>query len=185
MIYDLRIKNLDLRKALKIQAGVTLIEMLLYMGIFSILLMVMVQLFGSIVNINLESQANAAVSQDGRYILSQMTYTLRQATTYTLPATLGTNGVQLQFSTGAKTYTYSLSSDPLGQQKLLVNDGTTTEQLNSYGTTVSNLSFVRLKSTTTTGTPKQTITISFTLTSTTREQKGTQQETFTTTVGGR
>ncbi len=168
------------------QQGVTLIELLLYMGIFSILLMVLVQLFGTIVNVNLESQATAAVSQDGRYILNQMAYTIRQAQTFTVPSGFGTTnaGSQLQFTTtGGTTYTYSLSTDPVGQQKLMVSNGISSEQLNSVGTTVSNLSFTRLKTSGTSG--KNTITISFTLTSTTVEQKGYQQENFQTTVGTR
>lgn len=166
--------------------GFTLIELILYMGILSILLMVLVQLFGSIVNVNLESESNAAVSQDGRYILNEITYTLRQAKTFILPAGLGTanKSTQLQFTTYAgKTYTYSLSTDPAGQQKLLISDGISTEQLNSNGTTVSNLSFTRYATTGTSG--KNMITLSFTLTSTTQQPKGYQQETFMTTVGGR
>ena len=171
-----------LKKSLKKQQGVTLIELLLYMGIFSILLMVLVQLFGGIVNINLESQANAAVSQDGRYILNEMTYTLRQAQSYSVPIA-GASGSQLVFSTGSKSYTYSLSNDPVGQQNLLIYDGSSTERLNSYGTTVSGLTFTRLATTGTSG--KNTITVSFTLTSTTHDQKGVQTQQFVTTVGGR
>lgn len=165
------------------QSGVTLIELLLYMGIFSMLLMVLVQLFGAIVNVNMEAQSTSAVSQDGRYILNEMTYTLRQAKTFALPAGLGSAnaGTQLQFTTtGGTTYTYTLSSDPVGQQKLMISDGVSSEQLNSEGTTVSNLSFTRLATSGTSG--KSTVTISFTLTSTTRAQKGYQQETFETTV---
>lgn len=168
------------------QCGVTLIELLLYMGIFSMLLMVLVELFGMIVNVNLESQATSAVSQDGRYILNQMTYTIRQAKTFTLPSGLGTTnaGSQLQFTTtGGTTYTYTLSSDPVGQQKLMVSDGVSSEELNSARTTVSSLLFTRLSTTGTSG--KSTVTISFTLTSTTREQKGYQQESFQTTIEGR
>jgi Tfp pilus assembly protein FimT len=159
------------------QSGVTLIELLLYMGIFSLLLMVFVQLFGGIVNVN---------SQDSRYILNQMTYTLRQAKTIAQPAGFGTAnaGSQLQFTTsGGTTYTYSLSADPVGQQKLMLSDGVNVEQLNSAGTTISNLLFTRLQTTGTSG--ESTVTISFTLTSTTRAQKGYQQETFQTTVGKR
>lgn len=172
--------------------GFTLIELLLYMGIFSTLLMVLVQLFGSIVNMNLDSQANAAISQDGRYILNEMSYSLRQASTYTTPSDVGAanQSSQLQFTTsGNTTYSYALSNDPVGQQNVIVTatnaSGSTTERLNSFGTTVSNLHFVRLKSTTTTGTPKQTITVSFTLTSIAQETKGPKVEVFQTTIGGR
>ena len=182
MIKRFLITSLALKKPSK---GFTLIELLLYLGIFSALLMVLVQLFGSIVTVNLESQANAAVSQDGRFILNEMSYTIRQANTFAAPSVGTTNsGSQLQFTTtGGKTYTYALSSDPAGQQKLLISDGVSSEQLNSTGTTVSNLSFTRLQ---TTGTSSSTtITISFTLTSTTRETSGFHQENFQTTVGKR
>lgn len=165
----------------KRERGFTLIELLLYMGIFSTLLMVLVQLFGTIVNVNLESQATASVSQDGRYILNEMAYTIRQANTIVAPSGYGSgNGSsQLQFTTaGGKTYTYSLSSN-----NLMLSDGISSEQLNSYGTSVSNLSFTRLKTSGTTG--DNTITISFTLTSTIRDQKGYQQKDFQTTIGKR
>lgn len=161
--------------------GTTLIELVLYMGIFSTLLMVLVELFGSIVSVNLESQANAAVSQDGRYLLNEMSYTIRQTKSISQPAGYGSAnaGSTLQFTTtNGKTYTYSLSG-----QNLMINDGTSAEQLNSVGTTVSNLSFTRLKTSGTSG--EDTVTVSFTLTSTTREQKGYQQKSFQTTVGRR
>src|SRR5579859_4809889 len=75
-------------KKLKNQKGVTLIELIIYMGIFSTLLMVLVQLFGSIVNVSLESQSNSSVSQDSRFILSRMSYDIRLAdpTSFTQPS---------------------------------------------------------------------------------------------------
>lgn len=189
MNYELRIKNKGRyfsHKKRNFQRGITLIELLLYMGIFSLLLMVFVQLFGTIVNVSLESQATSAVAQDGRYMLNQITSTLHQANTITQPSGLGVAnaGSTLQFTTqDGVTYTYSLSSDPVGQKKLLLSDGVTTEQINSAGTTVSNLSFTRLETSGTSG--ESTVTVSFMLTSTTREQKGYEQKTFTTTVGQR
>lgn len=185
-VLRIRYQVLSSLKKRSLQRGVTLIELLLYMGIFSILLMVFVQLFGTIVNVNLESQATSAVSQDGRYIVNQITDTIRQANTFTQPAGFGSAnaGSTLQFTTtSGTTYTYMLSADPVGQKKLLLSDGVTTEQLNSAGTTVSNLSFTRLTTSGTSG--ESSVTISFTLTSTTREQKGYQQENFQTTVGKR
>lgn len=165
------------------QKGFTLIELLLYMGILSILLMVLVGLFGSIVNVNLESQATSAVSSDGRYMLGRMTYDLRQATSISQPA-VGSTSATLQFSKAdGKTYTYTLSAGQNGQENVMLSDGTNTDQINSYGTSTSNLSFTRLI---TTGTSRNTaITISFTLTSTIHDQKGYQQENFQTTIGTR
>ncbi len=174
------------------QRGVTLVELLLYMGIFSILLMVLVQLFSTIVNVSLEAQATSAVSQDGRFILNRIIYDVRRAdaTTITSPST-SQYGVQnptikvLQFTTtDGTTYKYWLSGGNLKLDNLTASPNTS-DQLNSVGTTVSNLSFVRLKSSATTN-PENTISVSFTLTSTTVRQ-GNRPETgnFQTTVGTR
>lgn len=165
------------------QKGFTLIELLLYMGILSILLMVLVGLFGGIVNVNLESQATSAVSSDGRYMLERMTYDVRQATSISTPA-VGSTSATVQFTKAdGKTYTYMLTAGQNGQENLVLSDGTNTDQLNSYGTSVSNLAFTRLATTGTTG--NTTITVAFTLTSTIRDQKGYQQENFQTTIGTR
>jgi len=173
------------------QKGITLIELLLYMGIFSILLGVLVQLFGTIVNVSLESQANSSVSQDGRYILSRITYDVRQAdvTKITSPAVYGVQNpaIQvLQFTTIDGTiYKYWMSGNNLMLDNLTVIPNTS-YQVNSYGTSVSNLSFTRMKSTTTTSTPKNIITVSFTLTSTTIESGNRQRVgNFQTTIGTR
>lgn len=168
---------------IKQQRGITLVELLLYMGIFSILLMVLVELFGTIVNVNLEAQSTSAVSQDGRFILNRITYDVRQAKTFTQPASAGASGTVLQFTTsGGTTYKYWLSGNNLMLDNLTVSPNTS-DQLNSVGTTVSNLSFTRVQTTGTSG--KNTITVSFTLTSTTRDQKGYQTENFQTTIGMR
>ncbi|MDE2025407.1 MAG: prepilin-type N-terminal cleavage/methylation domain-containing protein [Patescibacteria group bacterium] len=184
-------KRLFVQNILKNQKGITLVELLLYMGIFSTLLMVLVQLFGSIVSVNLESEANSSVSQDGRYILNRLSYDIRQAvaSSITAPAGLGTAnaGSTLSFnSSGGQAYTYFLSSDVdhPGLKDIDVTTGGNTDRLNSIGTTISNLQFILMKSTATT-TPKYIVTVSFTLTSTTREQKGYQTKNFQTTVGTR
>lgn len=184
-------KKIFCKRGLTNQKGITLIELIIYMGIFSTLLMVLVQLFGSIVNVNLESQANSAVSQDGRFILNRVSYDLRQmvASSITLPAGFGAinSGSTLSFTTtGGKTYTYSLVTDPMNPGKdLQISDGVNTDRLNSYGTTVSNLTFTKLKSTASSN-PKNTITISFTLTSTTVESGNRNKVgNFQTTIGTR
>lgn len=170
-------------KKLSKQKGFTLIELLLYMGILSILLMVLVGLFGGIVNVNLESQATSAVSSDGRYMLERMSHDIRQAASISQPPA-GSAGSTLQFTkSDGKTYTYTLSTGQNGQENVVLSDGTNTDQINSYGTSVSNLSFTRLATTGTSG--NTAITISFILTSTIHDQKGYQQENFQTTVGTR
>ena len=50
---------------MKKQKGFSLVELLLYMGLFSILLASLMQLFGAIIAVRLESEATSAVLQDG------------------------------------------------------------------------------------------------------------------------
>ena len=163
------------------EKGVTLLELLIYMGIFATLLMVLVELFGNIVNVSLKTQAVSAVSQDGRYILNRFTYDIRQATTIAIPAS-GSSGSTLQFTKGdGKTYTYSLVAGANGEDDLDLSDGINTAVVNGYGTTVSSISFTHLATTGTSG--LQTITISLTLKGRIKDQQGYEQKTFTTTVG--
>lgn len=177
----------------KNERGITLIELIIYMGIFSTLLMVLVQLFGAIVNVNLESQANSAVSQDGRFILSRMSYDLRRAVATSFTKTDGSafnygtsnqvTGIKFVTIDGT-TYKYWLSGGNLMLDNLSAVP-TTSDQLNSYGTTVTNLTFTRFESTAAIS-PKNTIIVSFTLTSTTVESGNrTKVGNFQTTIGTR
>ena len=62
-----KIINLLLKK--KNQKGSTFIETVLYIAIFSILLVIFLQMFTAIIDIQLESEAKSSVLQDGRFIL--------------------------------------------------------------------------------------------------------------------
>ncbi len=154
--------------------GTTMVEMLLYMGIFLLLLGTMMQLFSSILDVRLESDATSSVTQDGRYILARFTYDLQNAQSIATPASAGGTAPTMQFVTSGITYTYSLVSG-----NLQVSDGTNTNILNSYDTSVSNVSFQRLGNTN----GKNTVTISFTLTSATKRVKGFEVKTFQETAG--
>jgi len=63
----------------KTQRGLTLVEMLLYMAVFSILLTVLLQIFFSALDVQLESKATSGVDQDGTYIMARLTYDIQRA----------------------------------------------------------------------------------------------------------
>jgi prepilin-type N-terminal cleavage/methylation domain-containing protein len=52
-----------IKKIFKAKRGFTLIELLIYMGIFSILLAVTLQMYGSVFDLQLESQATSSVNE--------------------------------------------------------------------------------------------------------------------------
>lgn len=138
-------------------SGFTLIEFLLYMGLFSILLVVTFQMFSSIFSVQLESEATSSVDADGKYIIQRFTYDMNRASSITTPSTQGTSSATLTIVANSQNLTYSLNGNNLQLQNTTAG---TSDQLNSSDTTVSNLSFIRLD-----GGGKDVVQMNFTLTS--------------------
>ena len=154
--------------------GFSIIELLLYMGILTILLVITMQMFSSIFDIQLESQATSSVAQDSKYIMGRFTYDLNRAESISTPS-VGSLSPTLALIIDGETFTYSLSGGGL----ILENNTTgTIDQLNSSETTVSNVSFLRLD-----GNGKDSVQMSFTLTSETIRRGGKEVESFQTTAG--
>ena len=158
--------------------GFTLVELLLYMGIFSILLVALFQLFTSIIDTQIESQSSSSVFLDGQYILNRSRYDIQRAKSIVTPSSSGEQGTITKLSIDNAIYTYSL----VGGNLTLTNDiASTTGQLNSIDTTVSNLNFTRLSDAQ--GKSTDTLTISFRLTSNIIRRGGPNAENFKTTIG--
>jgi len=173
-----KLKKQKIIKVLLNKQGFTLVELLLYMGIFSILVVALFQLFTSIIDTQIESQSSSSVFLDGQYILSRFRYDLQRAKSILTPSSPGAQETTTKFSIDNFTYTYSL----VGGNLSLTNDvASTTGQLNSADTTVSNLNFIRLSDTQ--GKNNDTLSISFRLTSNIIKRGGPKAENFKTTVG--
>ena len=127
---------------MKSQKGFTLVELLMYIGLTSILIAVMSQVFLATLGVRLESQNTTSVQQDGRYIMARLAYDIRRAKEITAPA-LGASqpGMTLVINEGGAdtTYTYTLSGSDL-----ILTLGSDTTQLNSEGSQVSGLSVTRI-----------------------------------------
>lgn len=164
-------------KSTKHQKGVTIIELLVYIGLLSIFLIVLLDVFTSVLSSKLESQSTAAVSQDSRYILSKLNYDITNADSVTSPASFGSPSNSLVIVEGGSSYTYSLNGSDL---ELTTPAGTA--KLNGNDTSVTGLSFTKL------GNPsvndnKPTIKISFTVKSQIEQPSGQEEQTIDTTIG--
>lgn len=165
-----------MKKIFRNQKGFTLVELLLYMGIFSILIVALFQLLSSILDVQLESQSTAGVSQDGRFIVNRLSYDIQRSTSIISPS-LGSQGQSMQLSDGTTTYSYTLTN---GNLILTSTPPGTVDELNSYNTSVSNINFLRLGNA---GGLADTITVSFTLTSKIIRRGGAPSKNFKTTIG--
>ncbi|OGH16623.1 MAG: hypothetical protein A3C30_04305 [Candidatus Levybacteria bacterium RIFCSPHIGHO2_02_FULL_40_18] len=155
-------------------AGFTLVELLLYMGILSLFLLVQTQIFTSVLGVRLESEANSQVSQDSRFIMARLIYDINRAENIAVPATPSAVTDSLELIIDGTSNIYSLSAG-----NLLITNSQGSDNLNSFGTRISNLSFKKLGNVG----GKNTVTISLTLTSVTQREAGPETRTVQTTSG--
>ena len=156
------------------RAGFTLVELLLYMGLLILFLLVQTQILTSVLGVRLESEANSAVQQDSRFIIARLIHDVNRAESIVTPATPSAQTNSLALTIDGISYTYSLSGD-----NLIITNNLGTNNLNSFGTKISGLAFKRLGN----AGGKNTVTISFTLTSITEREFGSETRTIRTTSG--
>lgn len=166
-----------MRESNKSPRGFTLIEVVIYLGTLAIFLTILTQIFTSILDIRLKTEATSSLEQDSRYILSRLLYDVQRAQTITTPGILGGVSPQLVITIDGVSYTYSNSGG-----LLLLADGTGSYPLNGVGTTVSGLTFQRLG---TLPTGKNTIKVNMTLTGVARPSTQLETKAIQTTIGQR
>lgn len=119
--------------------GFTIVELLIYIGLLSILLVVLTEIFLSILDLQSEGRAVSSVAQDGRFLIARLNYDLRRSSSITEPATLGETSTNAIVTIDGNPYTFAEN----GGNLVLTTDGSS-ENLNSEGSRVTNLTFTRL-----------------------------------------
>lgn len=159
----------------KFKKGYTLIELLIFMGMFSILIVVFTEILGSVLDVRRESESVSAVEQDGSFLLNRLSYDISRATSINSPNLVGTTDTVLDLTIDGVNYVYALNGSDLE-----LTTGGSSYQINGVNTTVSNLSFTRIGN----DDGKDTIQLSYTLTSVTqRAGVGSEVRNYQITVG--
>jgi hypothetical protein len=143
------------------------------MALLSIVLSVLTAIFVAVIDVQLESESLSGVQQDARFISGKLYYDINSATSVTQPA-LGTTTSNLQFTRNGINYEYSLNGSDL-----VITDMTGTYPVNSYSTSVSNVSFTRLGN----SGGKHIIQITLTVTSDVLDVGETETKVIQTSVG--
>ncbi|MEK7534121.1 MAG: type II secretion system protein [Patescibacteria group bacterium] len=146
---------------MKNNKGFTIVELILYMGILSVLLSILVSIFVTALDVQLESEAASSVERDGTYILAKLSYDIHRASSISIPASLGSQTNNFKIVVGGVDYTYGLD----GSENLTLNNNLGTNNLNSYDSKVSGLLAKRLGNA---GGVEDTLKINFTITSRTK-----------------
>jgi type II secretory pathway pseudopilin PulG len=158
--------------------GMTLIELVIYIGLLILLLSVLSSIFSAIVDVQLNSNSTSSVDQDGTYILAKFNHDVASSSAMLVPATPGSQSATLQLTVNSINYSYSINTN----NNLQILNGSTsqTDVLNSYNTSVSGLSFTRIGN----GGNSDTVEVSFTVKSKIEERSGKyESKSFQTTLG--
>ena len=89
-------------------AGATLVELLLYIGILSVLLVALSAMFFLILDNQARSLANTGLEENSKFLSARLSYDLRRASNITSPAAVGSTTSSLQMTIGDEIYTYSI-----------------------------------------------------------------------------
>lgn len=157
------------------QKGVSMIELLLYMGILTILLTILTSIFLLALDVQLESQATSSVEQDGNYILARLSYDIHRAQRVSVPATNGETKDNFQIVIDGVNYTYNIDAN----NNLILTNNLEVGNLNNYGTNVSAFSITRLGNP---GGVEDTLKISFIVASKTKKNSEFETKNFETNL---
>lgn len=156
--------------------GMTIMELLLYMGLLALFLTILTQMFLTSLDIQLESEANASVDQDGKYILARLNYDIARASSITIPSTSGSQAATLELIANGVTYQYALTG-----ANLTLTDNTGSYRLNGVNSRITGLQFVRRGN----AGGRPAISVSFAVRSTITQAKGEEAQIYQTTFGTR
>jgi len=103
-----------LRKAVPEQGeGFTLIEILIYFGLLSVILIFVVDLFLNVGEFSISSRAEKQLQEDGSFILNRLSYDIQRADSILQPTNFGEDENSLSLQIGSETVSYSLSGTAL------------------------------------------------------------------------
>lgn len=162
------------RAASNVNPGFTLVELLIYMGLLTVLVLMFTDIFITIIDNQLGSKNTSSVADDGRYIYSRFIYDIKRASQVTEPSAFGSSSATLRLVIDGQNYTYSQQSN-----NLLVTDPNGSYVLNGEGSSITNLLFTKV------GTPsaKDTVKLNLTITGNVATRGILDQQIFQTTAG--
>lgn len=166
---------------MKNQEGFTMIELLVYIGLTSILITLMSQIFLATLGVRIESQSAANVQQDSRFVMSRIAYDLHRASSIVSP-TLGqvTSTLTLVITENGVDQTYTYATNGTSLQLTVGGESTL---LHSSETDIGSLTFRRIGNSETQSTSRDTVQTTITFIGSEDVSAGQQAVTMQSTAG--
>lgn len=118
--------------------GITIVELMIYLGLSIVMLLVLSQLFVAILEESVKVQNYSAVQTDGRYVLGRLKMQLNNADLVSVPTNLGDSAGELVLTEDGTTYHYYINNE-----QLYLNDGTGDYLVSDLDTRITNMLFTR------------------------------------------
>jgi type II secretory pathway pseudopilin PulG len=122
--------------------GITIVELLVYMGLLSIFLILLINVLVGTLSFKLQSESTSALNQDMRYILGKLSYDLYNADSVESPLNFGDTSASLTLTSGGVSRLYTVDSEDL-----ILTIGGVASKLNGTDTKVQSISFEKLGTT--------------------------------------
>lgn len=133
-------KKISKTNSLACLAGVTLVELLIYIGLFMGFMVLLSGLFVSILQVRQESIETARIEQDSQYLYQRLHHDLNQSLNVIEPAENGAVSSSLVLETTEGEITYFLENNQL----MIASELVEAQALSSSEVEVTQLSFLRL-----------------------------------------
>ncbi|MBI5018873.1 prepilin-type N-terminal cleavage/methylation domain-containing protein [Candidatus Gottesmanbacteria bacterium] len=165
------------------QNGFSLIELLLYMGLTSVLIGLMSQVFLAIVGLRVESANTSGVQQDGRFIMSRLHYDIKRSDIILSPALgVASDSMMLVINEAGVPQTYQYVWDG---QSITVSSAGSSTQLNSNRSVITQFLLTRIGNSAVLEDAADTLSIQLGLTGNSDVEAGQQTLNMQTTVSQR
>lgn len=122
--------------------GTTIVELTLYMGLLTIFIVILFNLFSQILSTQTRSTAVSLVQTNGNFLLTKLAHDINQADAIITPASIGSSGTTMVLRIGTTNATYTINNN-----RLLLTDSAGSYNLNDVDTTISNFLVTRLGNT--------------------------------------
>lgn len=117
----------------------TIVELTLYMGLLSIFLVIIFNLFSQIISTQTRSVAVSLVQTNGNFLITKLTHDINQANAISAPASIGSSAVTMTLTLGTTSASYAISDG-----RLVMTDSSGSYNLNDVDTTITDFVVTRL-----------------------------------------
>lgn len=119
--------------------GTTIVELLLYMGLLSIFIVMITNLFGQILNNSTNSITESYLQTNGNFLLIKLAKDINLADEIVTPSNIGESSTSMILKTGTNNISYDLING-----RLVLTDLTGSYNLNDADTTISDFVVKRM-----------------------------------------